>query len=107
MVAGGGQGILAAAVVGTRLIDGALPAAKSVGILCEINIVVEIRHYRDQPADDNGSTVTRVGVSASGTCEIKTGRHGAQRDDRGFLPDGHEDSLPAVSALVAVPVRLR
>ena len=54
MVAGRGQGILAAAVVGTGLIDGALPAlpaAQSVGILCEINIVVEIRHHRDHAAD--------------------------------------------------------
>lgn len=97
MVAGGGQGILTGVLAGTRLNAGALPVLpiyQSVGILCEINIVVEIRHYRDNPADGKGNTATRVGVSASRNCEIETGRHGAQRDDRGLLQDGHEGSLP-------------
>jgi hypothetical protein len=105
VVAGGGQGILTGVLAGTRLNAGALPVLpiyQSVGILCEINIVVEIRHYRDHPADNKGNTATRVGVSASRTCEKGTGRRGTQRHDRGLLQDGHEDSLPAVSASVAV-----
>jgi len=96
VVAGGGQGILTGVFAGTRLNAGALPVlpiCQSVGILCEINVVVEIRHDRDQPADGNGNTATRVRVGGSGNCEIETGRHGAQRDDRGLLQDGHEDSL--------------
>ena len=118
VVAGGGQGGLtaalagtrlnaaalagarlsAAALAGTRLNIGALPAlpvSQPVGILCEINIVVEVRHDRDQAADGNGNSATRVeaGVGTCGNCEIDTGRHAAQRDDRGLLQDGHEDSL--------------
>ena len=139
MVAGGGQGILTAALAGTRLTAAALagtrltaaalagarltaaalagtrltahalpgtrvnicalpalPVSQPVGILGEINIVVEVRHDREQAADGNGNTAARVvaGVGASRNCEIETGRHGAQRDDRGLLQDGHEASLP-------------
>jgi len=107
---GGGDGILTAAVHVMGLIDGALPPLpiyQSVGILGEINILVEVRHYRDQAADGNGNTATGVvaRIGTSGNCETEAGRNGAQRDDRGLLQDGHEDSLPAVSALVADPVR--
>jgi Pentapeptide repeats (8 copies) len=98
-VALAGARLTAVALAGARLNFGALAAlsvSQSVGILREINIVVEVRHYRDQAADGNGNTVTRVvgGVGASGNREVETGRHGTQRDDRGLVQNGHEDSLP-------------
>lgn len=69
------------------LMVGALTACKPVGILRQIDIVIEIGHYRDHAADRNENRAARVEawVRASGNCEVETSRHDAQYEHRGLL----------------------
>ena len=74
------------------MIAWALPACQRVGILREINVMVEVRHHWEQTAGkrDTRAAGVEAGVGAGGSGETETGRHSAQEDDRGPCQDGHK-----------------